>query len=415
VSGDAKGPSSLLRDLIVRDIRAHGPIPFARFMEMALYHPEHGYYTRGLGGGSGRDYLTSSGVHRAYGLLLARQAEEMWRQLGEPAAFDFVEFGPGEGFFAADFLVEAARFARFARVLRYRMVETSPALRARQERRLQALMFAPPAGEFPAFSWTTLEDLEAEVLSGRRALGCLFANEVLDAFPVHRVVGTAVGPREIHVGLTDEEAHAPQGGLAETQGPLGDGLGAWLQAHGLEPLPGQEIDVAPAAEEFVRRAAALLGRGWFLIVDYGYDAADLYQPARRRGTLLAYHRHRASEDFLAHPGEQDLTAHADFTAATRAAESAGLERLALLSQAHLLLALGALDLFEAEDLRGREGLKDLILPDRMGGVFRVLVLRAGGAPKDLRGLSRPWRKSAATSPPPPSAPAPAAAGAVGIR
>ncbi|HEV8120184.1 MAG TPA: SAM-dependent methyltransferase [Candidatus Polarisedimenticolia bacterium] len=415
MSGDAQGPSSPLRDLIVRDIRAHGPIPFARFMELALYHPEHGYYTCGLGGGSGRDYLTSSGVHRAYGLLLARQAEEMWRHLGEPAAFDFVEFGPGEGFFAADFLAEAAHFAPFARGLRYRMVETSPALRARQERRLRALASVPPAGAFPAFSWTTLEELEAEVVSGRRTLGCLFANEVLDAFPVHRVVGTPLGPREIHVGLADEEAHAPQSALVETEGPLGDGLGAWLQAHGVAPLPGQEIDIAPAAEAFVRRAAALLDRGWFLIVDYGHEAAELYRPARRRGTLLAYHRHSTSEDFLAHPGEQDLTSHADFTAATRAAESAGLERLALLSQAHLLLALGALDLFEAEDLRGREALKDLILPDRMGGTFRVLVLRAGGASKDLRGLSRPWRKTAPASPPRESAPSPAAAGAAAIR
>ena len=385
--GGAGGASAApLRDLIARDIRTQGPIPFARFMEMALYHPDHGYYTRGLGGGSGRDYLTSSGVHRAYGLLLARQAEEMWRHLGEPAAFDFVEFGPGEGLFAADFLVEAARFPGFARALHYRMVETSPALRERQARRLEGLSAPAPSGgeELPAFSWTTLESLESEALSSRLS-GCLFANEVLDAFPVHRVVGTAGGAREIRVGLAED--------LTETIGALSDGLGAWLDAHGLEPVAGQEIDVAPGAETFVRRASGLLERGWFVLVDYGYEAADLYRPERRRGTLLAYHRHRASEDFLAHPGEQDLTAHADFTAAARAAESAGFERIALTSQAQFLLALGALELFEAEDLGGREALKDLILPDRMGGVFRVLVLRKGEASADLRGLSRPWREA----------------------
>lgn len=361
-----------LRELIARDIREHGPMTFARFMQTALYHPEHGYYTRGLGGGSGRDYLTSSGVHRAYGVLMARQAEEMWRFLGRPAVFSFVEFGPGEGFFAADFLREAARFDGFAEALDYRLVETSPALRARQERRLEA---------FRSASWTTLETLGP-------ISGCLFANEVLDAFPVHRVVGTSDGPREIHVGA------GAGGDLDETLRPLSDGLASWLRERGLEAAPAQEIDVAPAAEEFVRRTALLLERGWYVLVDYGHEAADLHHPARRRGTLLAYHRHRASEDFLAHPGEQDLTAHADFTGAVRAAEAAGLEKLALVSQSHLLLALGALDLFEDEDLRGREALKDLVLPDRMGGVFRVLVLRAGGAPVNLRGLSRPWREAA---------------------
>lgn len=372
-------PASPLRDLIARDIGMHGPMSFARFMQTALYHPEHGYYTRGLGGGSGRDYLTSSGVHRAYGVLLARQAEEMWRLLGRPAVFQFVEFGPGEGVFAADFLTEAARFETFRNALVYRLVETSPALRSRQERRLEA--FASQA-----LSWTTLEELESEAGSGRPVGGCLFANEVLDAFPVHRIVGTAGGPREIHVDASGEG-----GDLEERLAPLGDALRGWLRDRALEALPGQEIDVAPAAEEFVRRTSLLLERGWYVLVDYGHEAADLYHPARRRGTLLAYHRHRASEDFLAHPGEQDLTAHADFTGAVRAAESAGLEKVALTSQSHLLLALGALDLFESEDVRGREALKDLILPDRMGGVFRVLVLRAGGAPPQLRGLSSPWR------------------------
>jgi SAM-dependent MidA family methyltransferase len=392
VSEGASGRSaSPLRDLVVDEIRARGPMSFARFMQMALYHPEHGYYTRGLGGGSGRDYLTSSGVHRAYGVLLARQAEEMWRLLGRPRAFPFIEFGPGEGFFAADFLVEAARSGGFAEALVYRLVETSPALRARQERRLAAAAEGLAGAAVPAFSWTTLEELEAEARAGRQVSGCVFANEVLDAFPVHRVVGTADGPREILVDVADAD-------LGETLGPLDERLAAWLRRRHLEVVPGQEIDVAPAAEEFVRRTALLLERGWFVLVDYGYEAADLYHPARRRGTLLAYRRHRASEDFLSHPGEQDLTAHADFTGAVSAAESAGLEKLALIGQSRFLLALGALDLFESEDVQGREALKDLILPDRMGGVFRVLVLRAGKAPSDLRGLSRPWLHGAPAPP-----------------
>ena len=107
--------SDRLRSEIAAEIGAQGPIPFARFMEMSLYHPVLGYYTRGIGGGGGRDYLTSSGTHSAFGLLLARQVDEMWRRAGRPDPYHFVEFGPGEGYFALDFLQEAARSEGFAK------------------------------------------------------------------------------------------------------------------------------------------------------------------------------------------------------------------------------------------------------------------------------------------------------------
>ena len=376
-----------LRRAIVATIEATGPIPFARFMELCLYHPEHGYYTRGLGGGSGRDYVTSSGLHRAYGAMVARQAAEMWRALGAPERFRFVEFGPGEGHFACDMLRAATGEGLFARAFEYVLVETSPALRKRQKERITR--FVAPAGG--AVRWADLEDLEREPAM----TGCLFANEVLDAFPAHRVVGAGDGLLEIHV---DVEA----GELVERALPLADpGLAAYLEAAAIRPEPGQEVDVQPAAARFVARAARLLARGWFLVVDYGYEAVDLYHRARRRGTLLAYHRHRAGERFLERPGEQDLTAHVDFTAVRRAAAEAGLRSQGLTTQARFLLALGALDDFERGDLREREMLKDLVLPDRLGGTFRVLVLATPSAPDGLRGLGEPWRdtRSAAETAP----------------
>ena len=106
--------SDRLRTEVAAEIGARGPIPFARFMEICLYHPALGYYTRGIGGGGGRDYLTSSGIHGAFGRLLARQVEEMWRRAGRPDPYHFVEFGPGEGLFALDFLQETARSEGFA-------------------------------------------------------------------------------------------------------------------------------------------------------------------------------------------------------------------------------------------------------------------------------------------------------------
>jgi SAM-dependent MidA family methyltransferase len=384
----AAAPS--LASMIAGEIAARGPIPFARFMELCLYHPRFGYYARGLGGGGGRDYVTSSGLHRAYGALLARQVEEMWRRLGRPDPFLFVEFGPGEGFFAADFLHEAGRREGFARALRYLLVETSPVLAARQKARLAGRAAGRAA-------WVTDEEIETRA----GFTGCLFANEVLDAFPVHRVVGTADGPREIHVALRD-------GRLAEEILPLSSAaVTRFLAEAGIDPEPGQEVDLNLAAPCWLSWALGLLRRGYALIVDYGHESGALYHPARRRGTLLAYHRHRVHEEFLLQPGEQDLTAHVDFTALRRAAEAGGARCLGAVSQARFLLALGALEFLQeapdpdaapavagasVERLREREALKELILPDRMGEKFTVLLFGVGDVPRDLAGLREPWSR-----------------------
>src|SRR5439155_10740175 len=355
--------SDRLRSEIAAEISARGAIPFARFMEMCLYHPALGYYTRGIGGGGGRDYLTSSGIHAAFGALLARQAEEMWRRVGRPDPWHFVEFGPGEGAFAADFLREAAKSGAFAAALRYLLVEPSPALRERQRSRLKGRTAI-------LLSW-----VDEQGLDGRGPLsGCLFANEVLDAFPVHRVIGSAEGPREIHVTVRDGE-------FCETLLPLSaPTLERFLAESGLALEPGQEADINLAGPCWIAWAVGLIKKGYLVVVDYGHEARELYAPRRRRGTLLAYHRHRVNEEFLQRPGDQDLTAHLDFTALRRAAEAGGARCIGLTTQARFLLALGALDFLPVqppstpeeerevaetiEMLRDREGLKELVLPGR---------------------------------------------------
>src|SRR5206468_12897741 len=157
--------SERLSSEIASEIAARGSIPVARFMELCLYHPSLGYYTRGVGGGGGRDYLTSSGIHRAFGALLARQTEEMWRRAGKPDPCHFVEFGPGEGLFAADFLREAGRTPSFLAALRCLLVEPSPVLRERQRARLAREVSVPLA-------WVD----EAELDRRGPLAGCLFAN-----------------------------------------------------------------------------------------------------------------------------------------------------------------------------------------------------------------------------------------------
>ncbi len=388
--------SDRLKSEITAEIEARGPISFARFMELCLYHPTLGYYTRGIGGGGGRDYLTSSGIHPAFGALMARQVEEMWRRSGRPDPYHFVEFGPGEGHFAADFLREAAKCAAFAAALRCVLVEPSPALKERQQARLKERATIP-------VSWLDEPGLDSRA----PFVGCLFANEVLDAFPVHRVVGGPEGPREIHVALRDGE-------LLETLLPLSaPALERFLAESAIVLEPGQEADINLAAPCWIAWAVGLLKKGYLVVVDYGHEARDLYAPERRRGTILAYHLHRTSEEFLRRPGEQDLTAHLDFTSLRRAAEASGARCLGLATQARFLLALGALDFLPptvvagpgagdggvdtAETIRDREALKELVLPGRLGDRFRVLVLGVGDVPRDLAGLSRPWARGEPTA------------------
>lgn len=376
--------SASLRAEILGEIAASGPIPFARFMDLCLYHPHLGYYTRGIGGGGGRDYVTSSGLHRAYGILVARQAEEMWQRLGSPERYLFAEFGPGEGQFAADFLAAAEGHPEFAAALRYVLIERSETLRERQRHRLTGR-----AGRVQVL-WAAEEDLRAL----NPIAGCLFANEVLDAFPVHRVVGTARGPQEVHVA-------SREGRLTEVVGPLSSAaVAGFLEQAGIVPAEGQEVDVNLEAPRFVARLLGYLDRGYLLVVDYGYEARELYHPARRRGTIRAFHHHRLSEEYLSHPGDQDLTADVDFSAIRLSIERAGGRVLGLTTQARFLLALGALRfLADPEDGRGapdpaawfreREALKELVLPDRMGDRFRVLIAARGRAPEDLAGLADP--------------------------
>ena len=383
-----------LRDEILAAIAAGGPITFARYMELCLYHPLYGYYTRGLGGGGGRDYITSSGVHRAYGALVARQTEEMWRRVRRPDPFVFVEFGPGEGRFAQDFIEEASRHEAFARALHYLLVEPSPVLAVRQRLRL--------AGRAPVrIDWVS----EAQLEERGPFEGCLFANEVLDAMPVHRILGTTDGLREAHI---DSEG----GELKETLlPPSTPAIDRFLSEADIAPAHGQMIDLNLAAPCWISWVVGLLSRGYALIVDYGYEARELYDATRRRGTLLAYHRHRTSENFLERPGDQDLTAHVDFTALRRAAGRAGGRCLGLISQGRFLLALGGLDYLprvetpadadetaraaiQVRAIREREALKELILPGRMGDRFQVLVLGMGDVPDDLSGLAPPWQRAA---------------------
>ncbi len=372
--------SSLVRTplarLLAARIRERGPLTFAEYMRECLYHFECGYYSRAEARRFA-DYYTSVDVHPIFGRLLARQLAEMWDLLGRPEPFCVAEAGAGTGRLARHILAFAARELRdFYAALQYAAVESSTARRAAHSTAL-----APHLKDGRAES---VAELPAEILAG-----CVFSNELLDAFPVHRVVRERGVFREIYVGLDGEE-------FREQLGPLSTpALEEYFWAQRIELLDGQEAEAGLAACEWMEDVGRRLGRGFVLTVDYGREANELYNERHLRGTLLAYQQHRASEDCFFAPGEQDLTAHVNFTALDLWGRRAGLEQVGLVSQAQFLLALGResefADLYETgqgevERLRARLLLKNLIHPEGMGETFRVLIQRKGVPGARLTGL-----------------------------
>ena len=356
-----------LEELLAERIRRHGPIPFADFMRECLYHPVHGYYSKAE---SQRfaDYYTSVDVHPIFGRLLARQFAEMWKRLGWPEEFLLVEAGAGAGRLAAHILdFCAAKLADLYNALRYVAVERSA---TRREQAAPRLAQHAAAGHLR---------ISPEIPPRIRA-GCVFSNELFDALPVHRVVMREGVLQEIFVGYNN-------GKFVDVVAPLSTcAIGEYFSIQGATLKAGQQAEAGLEACDWITEVGRRIERGFVLTIDYGHHAPDLFDERHMRGTLLAYHHHRVSEDFYASPGEQDLTAHVNFTALETWGKRSGLGTVQFNSQTVFLLALGQKNEFadlydegetEAEQIRGRLQLKTLIHPEGMGERFQVLVQRKG--------------------------------------
>jgi SAM-dependent MidA family methyltransferase len=360
--------STALQQLLIREIDAEGGITFARFMEQALYHPDLGYYCapRCRVGRRG-DFFTSSSVHACFGRLLARQLEQMWRLLGS-GPITIAEQGAGEGHLCLDILDALAQeFPECYAQVDYRIVEFGQAACARQR---DLLTEHVAAGRV---AWCGFDALQGMV-------GCFLSNELVDAFPVHLVERHGNQLREVFI------VNSAEGFREDLREPSTSALNAYFDAAAIEPGPGNRCEVNLAAESWMRRVAAILKRGFVMTIDYGYPAAELYAPWRHGGTLLCYHQHRTSEDFYRRVGEQDITAHVDFSLLQRVGGQAGLESLYFGYQYQFLLALGFVELLielQAQERDERKAqalrmtLKNLILPEGMGESFRVLLQGKG--------------------------------------
>jgi len=369
--------------LIREEIATKGPITFARFMELALYAPDVGYYTSPRARvGRGGDFLTAPETHPIFGAALARQVADVWRLVGEPAPFHVREYGAGNGTLATAILdTLATDEPALAAALRYEAVEINPQRRAEAAARARGSLEDPATTGHHVAGIIALSPEEAAARPPVAA-GMVLANEFLDAFPVHRLVQTADGLREIRI-----TASARGQAFTEAIGaPSTPAFAARLAAEGVTLATDQRVEIALGIDAWLAEVAAWLGRGVAIVIDYGANARDLYGPRRAAGTLMGYLDQQALDDPLAAVGRQDLTAHVDFTAVERAAESVGLEVVGRATQSEFLVNLGLQDLLArarsdpgqtmADYLALRSGIVRLLDPRHTGG-FRVVALGRG--------------------------------------
>ena len=375
------GKQSLVRK-IREEIRKKGRMTFARFMEIALYDPEDGYYIAagdriGLGG----DYYTSPDVHPIFGRLLARQIIQMETMLPRQKPFTILEMGAGKGLLCRDILAGLKAYAPedFKR-FRYAVIERSPAMVAKQK---ELLASSGLSGSVVWFS-----DLDEAAAEGPR-VGCILSNELVDAFPVHRVVGTKEGLDEIFLDLDGDR-------FVESTSPASTPeLAAYFDGLKIRLAEGQRAEINLEAGRWIRKLGRVLDQGFVITIDYGHPAPELFAPHRKKGSLLCYYRHTVNEDPYSRIGEQDITSHVDFTRLAQAGAEAGLAVTGFTNQLNFLMGLGIAQEMERFDPESPEMLsvKRLLARESMGGVFKVLIQHKGLTPPQLSGLAfRPYFK-----------------------
>ena len=370
-------PDTPLLPILRDEIRACGPLSFHRFMELCLYHPQHGYYNSArVKLGAAGDFYTSAHLAPVFARLLARHFVEVWHVLGDPSPFDLVELGPGDGLLACELLPWMnQRFPELSSCVRYTGIEQSSPLRDRLEQRLQ----------FFAGRTRILENLPAPAPAhgGEGFQGCIFANEFFDALPVHLLVWRGGRWQERYVSLEREK-------LAWVEGPPSlPSLAKEAELYFDSVLAREEreegwmAEIRPLAAPWMQKLGQCLSRGELIVVDYGYTLEEWRQGRFPTGSALAYRRHQVGYDLLAHPGDQDMTAHVNVSQLIDAGRQSGFAVRSLQSQEKFLMEIGQEDEFgdlfadcfsDAERLHRAQLLKTLLLPQGMGEAFRVLVL-----------------------------------------
>jgi len=370
---------SSLKQKIIERIKSDGPISFETFMDMALYYPGVGYYSKDTAtiGRSG-DFYTSSHLQPIFGAMIGRQMEEMWEFMGRPELFRIVEMGAGMGYLAKDMLdylkargkEQGVNEGGFFEHINYSIVELNPSMKAHQQMLLNDYS--------DRIGWRSGLHEPGPVA------GCFLSNELLDAFPV-RMVETDKELMEIYVSVEGDE-------LVEVKMPCGDEVREYFRELDIDLPEGYRTEVNLRLKGWLKNISNTLSEGFVLTIDYGYPARDYYDEDRNRGTLLCYYQHQVNEDPYQHIGEQDLTAHVNFSSLKKWGEEFGLKTVGYCSQGTYLISLGVDEVMtelygDSPDAFETAKVKGLILPQGMGESHKVMVQYKGDGEPKLRGFT----------------------------
>ncbi len=375
-------------------------MPFSRYMELCLYQPELGYYSRNAEQfGKAGDFFTSSDVHAVFGRLLARQFEEIWRMFGSPQEFELLELGPGRGLFARDVLDwSEKKFPGFFYALRYSLAEQSASLRERVKQNIRRHMesgrcsivrggMGPESATGEGTASTVPGAMSLERALAPEVPIIVFANELFDALPVE-ILSTH---GSLH--LSWEE-----GRFAEIWKPPSLEEMEFLDRYSIHPQPHERVEAPLAASTLMSKVCSIIQTGLFLTIDYGYTQPEQLA-GRHRGTLKAVRQHSVSASPYEAPGEQDITADVNFTALASIAGQSGMTVQPLRTQSQFLMGIGERNQFAdafkecrlpQERAKVALQLKHLVTPTGMGESFHVMIAGKGvdaSALAKLSGLS----------------------------
>lgn len=359
-----------IEELVHALVAKRGPLTFAEYQDLVLYHPDHGYYSGAARAGWRGDYLTSSELDTAFGELWSAGLRQVWAACGAPRHFEVLEVGPGEGGLAAG-LIRAAE-GGWAAALSLRLIEPLPAVAERQKARLAG------AGRC---SWAaSLDELPLA------PAGCVIANEVLDNVPVHLLSARNGDLTELHVARRD-------GDLELRPAPLSPPAAAALRS-GLwdPPSPGRDVAVSPRATSLILAAAGSVEQGAVILVDYGHEAGE------RGAEIVCYSAAGVDDRPLERPGAKDITVHVDWTAARRALDTTGATVTGPVKQREVLHALGAGAMQEKlrarhvsalHEGRGADAVRALSRRSALGGLTDPAGLGGMGVVMGCKGIGPP--------------------------
>jgi SAM-dependent MidA family methyltransferase len=357
---------------IIDRIKKGGPITFETFMDIALFYPELGYYmSPDITIGRSGDFYTGPHLHRVFGIMIGRQLQEMWEAMGRPSEFHVVEVGGGAGYLCKDIL-EYFHKSEFFNALKFTIVEVNPAMVANQRRLLSELS--------SKVRWVS----SLKELAGIR--GCIFSNELLDAFPVH-LVEMDDGLKEVYIGVKTDKLIVIKQKVSSLK------LINYFNAF-LPHIPkGYRTEINLRIKDWLKEIDEVLSEGFILTIDYGYPAREYYDDERSRGTLLCYYRHRVNENPFENIGKQDITSHVNFSSLKKWGDEIGLKTIGYCSQGTYFIASGLdeviMELYGDSPEYSPEVLKikGLILPQAMGESHKVMVQYKGDEKPELRGFS----------------------------